>query len=350
MKNKKCVIFIAVFLCLIFTACDFKLIGSATKTDAPEKENPTLGFSMIDMYYVTNKDGVNIYRTPEIDGEIYMTLNKGVELRGNGQKDGWVRVRLNDIACYVMLTDIDETTIKWATETDAKRETHVIFIDPAKQINKDESLEPIRPDLSLSDIASSEKEENAKTNELAKASMAEAAVGVTTGNFEYEITYKIADKVRNELTTLGYTVILSRETNSVNLSNSRRALDAIEQDAEMYVRISAGAAKDSDLNGMATFITTDKNPNTVKYYTSNYEIADLILNKASKATGAKKRGIYKTDRLTSLNYCTAMPAVSINIGYLSNETDDTNLSNEDYQNKLAEAIAEGIDEYFKGKK
>ncbi len=362
--KKKLIILLSIVMCLAFTGC--RLIGSesASETDGEKKEDPTSGFIELEGYVKTIRDEVNIYRTPDEKGEIYMTLNKGVDLKRTGSKNGWVRVRLNDILCYVNGKDVEETTIKWASETDVKTVTHVIYIDPAKQIEKDDSLEPLRPDLKISDIAetSTSEENNEKSDgddtdtsskkadsSLAKAAMGPSAIGVTTGNFEYDITFAIADKVRKELENMGYTVILSRESDSVNISNSKRALDAVSSEAEIYIRISAGSSKNADLKGMAGFIATDSNPNTKNYYNKSYDLCNLMLDKATKSTGAKNLGLFKTDELTSLNYCTTMPAVSINVGYLSNVDDDTSLSNEEYVNKVSDALTDAVLEYFTGR-
>ncbi len=362
--KKKLIILLSIVMCLAFTGC--RLIGSesASETDGEKKEDPTSGFIELEGYVKTIRDEVNIYRTPDENGEIYMTLNKGVDLKRTGGKNGWVRVRLNDILCYVNGKDVEETTIKWATETDAKTVTHIVYIDPAKQIEKDDTLEPIRPDIKISDIADTSKNEENSDEEdsseqgtesknidssLAKAAMAPSAIGVTTGNFEYDITFAIADKTRKELETMGYTVILSRESDSVNISNSKRALDAVSNEAEIYIRISAGSTKNANTKGMAGFITTDSNPNTKDYYTKSYDLCNLMLDKATKKTGAKNLGLFKTDELTSLNYCTTMPAVSINVGYLSNVDDDTSLGNEEYVNKVSDALTDAVVEYFTGR-
>jgi N-acetylmuramoyl-L-alanine amidase len=44
-----------------------------------------------------------------------------------------------------------------------------------------------------------------------------------------------------------------------------------------------------------------------------------------------------------------MPAVSINVGYLSNVDDDTSLSNEEYVNKVSDALTDAVLEYFTGR-
>ena len=363
--KKKLVILLSIVLCFTFVGCRFIGSEKASETDGEKKEDPTAGFIELEGYVKTIKDDVNIYRTPDAEGEIYMTLNKGVDLKRTGSKNGWVRVRLNDILCYVNGKEVEETTIKWATETDAKTVTHVIYIDPAKQIEKDDTLEPIRPDLKISDMADTSENANGsdedidstaqaassktKDSSMAKAAMGASAIGVSTGNFEYDITFAVADKVRKELETMGYTVILSRESDSVNISNSKRALDAVSSEAEIYIRISAGSSKNPNKKGMAGFIATDANPNTKNYYTKSYDLCNLILDKATKKTGAKNIGLFKTDELTSLNYCTTMPAVSINIGYLSNIDDDTSLGNEEYVNKTSNAITDAVIEYFTGR-
>jgi N-acetylmuramoyl-L-alanine amidase len=42
-----------------------------------------------------------------------------------------------------------------------------------------------------------------------------------------------------------------------------------------------------------------------------------------------------------------MPAILIEMGYLTNPVEAKRLFNSDYQNRIARGIAKGIDEYFR---
>ena len=51
------------------------------------------------------------------------------------------------------------------------------------------------------------------------------------------------------------------------------------------------------------------------------------------------------DTMTGINWCD-MPVTIIELGFMSNETDDTNMQDDAYQDKMIQGIANGIDAYF----
>ena len=62
-------------------------------------------------------------------------------------------------------------------------------------------------------------------------------------------------------------------------------------------------------------------------------------------TGAVNRGIILDDSMTGINWCT-IPVAIVEMGFMSNPTEDQLLANADYQRKLAIGMANGIDAYF----
>lgn len=286
------------------------------------------GYTVMDDYVVTIDDNVNVRVDPSKDADIYMILVKGVDLHRTGTKDGWTRVRLNSTSFYVSSNLVEKTEIKWATPKDAEKVTHVVYIDPAKQIAAMEEMENIAP--------SSDKK---------KAKMSPANEGVRTANFEYEMMLDLAVKVKTELVNRNYEVILSRDTSTAEISNKDRALNAVNDKTEVYIKLQAGSAS-SEVSGVMGFITTSGNKDNGDDYAKSRELCNMLLNHISEDMGLGRRGIVETDDLTSLNYCT-MPATVINTGFLSNESDDVMLSTKDDQDKMAKAIADAIDEYFK---
>lgn len=297
-----------------------------TDKDAGKKVDSE-GFTILDDYVIVNGDNVNVRVKPSTEADIYLVLQKGVDLHRTGEKEGWTRVKLNGSSFYVSSNYVEETEINWKQNEKRSENSRIIFIDPSKQITADTELEQIAPGSSQT-----------------KARMSAANIGVGTGNFEYDITLKLAEKLKAILETRGYTVILSRDTSSVSISNRERALMADAASADIYLKLQAGSAS-ADVKGLMGFVVSADNSNNGDDYNKSYDLCKKVIDGAAELTGTGKRGIVETDKLTTLNYCN-MPSAVINVGFLSNNEDDIRLSKDEYIGKLAEGIANGIDDYY----
>lgn len=333
------ILILLVLIMTVFTACGEKPPVEPITEGAPPSEEQLMdseGFTPVQGYVQTTQDNTILYDEPKEGANIYVTLNKGVDLTRTGVKEGWVRILLNGGNYYVKSSYVQETDIAWATKTDAKQEAHIVFIDPGKQVVDDKELEPISPDVNPDQVVDGAG---------MKVKMPPAAVGVSTERYEYDVTQEVANHLKSVLVQRGYTVFISRESGSVNLSNARRASMANADGAEVYIKLEAGEVSDPTTMGVIGFITTSTNSVTGSNYQNNYLLCYDILKNISEDTTATRLGIYETDDLTSLNYC-KMPATVINVGFLSNQYDDQALADPEYQRSLATAIADGVDDFF----
>ena len=57
------------------------------------------------------------------------------------------------------------------------------------------------------------------------------------------------------------------------------------------------------------------------------------------------QGIQENDTMTGINWC-EMPVAILEMGYMTNAKDDVNMSQDDFQKKMVQGIANGIDQYF----
>ena len=72
---------------------------------------------------------------------------------------------------------------------------------------------------------------------------------------------------------------------------------------------------------------------------------ECVLNAVLAATGAKNNGIVQRSDLTGFNFA-EVPTILIEMGFLSNPDEDARMETEEYRDKLAQGICNGIIDYF----
>ena len=211
-----------------------------------------------------------------------------------------------------------------------KDKKFLICIDPGHQEKGDSKLEPIAPG-----------------SYQQKARVSSGATGVATKKPEYVLNMEASTVLRHILEGKGYSVVMTRDTNNVNISNSERAIFANEQKADMVIRVHADSLDNSSKTGASILIPAKDNKYTSEIYTSSNECAQLIKADMEKC-GIEINGIFERGDLTGFNW-SKVPVVLVEMGFLSNYNEDRKMSNPDYQQKLMQSVADGVEEYFSNK-
>ena len=178
-----------------------------------------------------------------------------------------------------------------------------------------------------------------------KAKCTHGASGVSTGITETELNMMIALKLREELLRRGYSVILTREDNYTSISNVQRANVANTIGADAYVRIHANS-DGSGARGAETLSITSSNPYQRSMYAQCSRLARCVLDAYCRETGMRNRGVWYTDTMSGNNW-SKVPTTIIEMGFMSNGTEDRWMVNADNQVIMVRGIANGIDDFFR---
>lgn len=162
--------------------------------------------------------------------------------------------------------------------------------------------------------------------------------GAPNGNiFEKDIALKIALKLNDILKARGFQTQLSRSTD-VFVELNERAKKANNFASDVFVSIHLNSSNNSSATGIESLVYS--------YTGKNKKLGDSIQNALITATNAKNRGVKERPDLAVLN-STKMPAVLVEVGFISNTSEKNLLVTDNYQDKIASAIANGISKYFR---
>lgn len=152
---------------------------------------------------------------------------------------------------------------------------------------------------------------------------------------EKDITLTVALKVGARLKDCE--VIYTR-TEDVYVGLSERALIANQAKADLFVSIHCNSVDDESAHGMEVYVHTSRSAASTR-------AANAIYDWLLPASGLRGRGVKSKD-LAVLRE-TKMPAVLIELGFISNPDDRAKLINFAWQDDAAKAIADGIVEALK---
>lgn len=202
----------------------------------------------------------------------------------------------------------------------------VIGIDPGHQLTADARLEEIAPNV-----------------ERTKPRQSPGGTGVKTGTPEHRINLLIAEKLRDLLIAEGATVIMTRQSADVSLSNKERALLMNEAGVDVWVRLHCDSASSARESGARVLIPS--RTYNAPIYRSSFFLGKCLQGSFADATGAAMLPLRALMDQTGFNFSEA-PVAAVEMGMLSNPRDDIRLSRDSYQTSCAAGICNGLIDYF----
>lgn len=159
---------------------------------------------------------------------------------------------------------------------------------------------------------------------------------------EYEINRSIAIYTKDILQTYQDVTVIFSHNDDRDVALKERTTIANIAKADCFVSIHANAAGNGvnwhDANGIETFIFTSGSA-------KSRTLAETVQKNLIAATGLRNRGV-KTANFQVLRE-TKMPAILIECGFMTSQSEVKLLRSETYRKTCAEAIAKSIIEVFK---
>lgn len=179
------------------------------------------------------------------------------------------------------------------------------------------------------------------------------AVGTNAGLKEKDINLKIALKVKDLLQKDGFNIIMTREDDRLEYSEgttsvtekrrqdlTRRKKMMDDSGANIVVSIHLNKFPEAKYTGAQTFYPPDS-PESLKLATDLQNSIRKLVDSENK-----RQAMLKKDQIIILRELKT-PTTIVECGFLSNPDEEKKLATDEYQDKLAGAIADGIKTYLK---
>lgn len=204
----------------------------------------------------------------------------------------------------------------------------VVVIDPGHQQYANTATEPVGP--------------GSKTM---KMKVTGGTKGVSTHIAESQFVLDLGLQLRDVLKAKGITVVMTRTTQAVNLSNIDRAKIANNAHANLVVRIHADGWTDASYHGLKVLYPASIAGWTDDIAAASKSAATIVQSELIKATGAKNLGIVARSDLTGFNWSN-VPVILPEVGFMTNVAEDKLMATKAYRDKLVNGMAQGIIRYL----
>lgn len=175
-----------------------------------------------------------------------------------------------------------------------------------------------------------------------------------SGICESEINLKISEKISAKLKEKCYNVIMTRETAEGIYEEGNTIKAKKLSDMHKREKIMNSSAADIFISIHMNYFTDPSVSGAQVFYSGNMDesirLAESIREKIVPLYEKNDRILKKAPDGVYLMKKASIPSCLVECGFLSNAENEALLLTDDYQEKFAEAVVLGIEEYFKGDK
>ncbi|MGI2327692.1 N-acetylmuramoyl-L-alanine amidase [Planococcus sp. YIM B11945] len=187
--------------------------------------------------------------------------------------------------------------------------------------------------------------------------------GNRTGYYEKHANLEVSNRLRDELVKLGFQVKMTRSTDKL-FSSSSASTDLKERmkvangfvagnnDNSIFISVHHNATSSPTYGGYETYYFNsnypDRNypadPMQTAYSPESQRLANLthstVLSKGVKEGRGIVPGVLYVTRSAQ------MPSILLEVGYMSNPTEEAMIKTSAFQSKIAKAVAEGVNKFY----
>ena len=200
----------------------------------------------------------------------------------------------------------------------------VVVIDPGHDLRANLQTEPIGPGSSTRKI-----KDGGGTR------------GVVSGLTEAQLNLAVAKRVRTLLEGAGVKIVMTRaRTAGTSMGNIARARIANRAGAALFLRIHADGSEDPSARGTHTLYPALRSGWTDDVYAKSRRAAAMVQRDLVHALGFPDRGLQERSDFTGFNWAD-VPVILVEMGFMTNPTDDRLLATPAYQRRAALGLCRG---------
>jgi N-acetylmuramoyl-L-alanine amidase len=200
----------------------------------------------------------------------------------------------------------------------------VVVVDPGHDLRGNPATEPIGPGSSTLKI-----KDGGGTR------------GVVSGLTEAELNMRVGLRLRTLLQRAGVRVVMTRtKTAGTSMGNIARAQIANSAGARLFLRIHADGHPSRSVRGTHVLHPALRRGWTDDVYAPSKRAARIVLSELVRSLGFPDRGLTERSDFTGFNWSN-VPAILVEMGFMTNPTDDRLLATAAYQRRAAIGLCRG---------